>query len=108
MFGVCLSPSFFSFATYWLPPPPPPQAVLDSANPAVAGFLSRLPEKTEGASANASPVADQVALLEETDEGFVVPTQVSFAVGFCCVAQGWMDTWIDGWMGGWIDGIMDR
>ncbi|CAM9995807.1 unnamed protein product, partial [Laminaria digitata] len=52
------------------------QAVLDGANSAVEGFLSRLPEKTEGASANATPVADQVALLEDTDEGFVVPTQV--------------------------------
>ena len=56
----------------------------------MAGFLSRLPEKTEGASVNASPIADQVALLEDTDEGFVVPTQVRQAPSFCaCLA--WLD-----------------
>lgn len=39
-------------------------------------FLSRLPEETEGAASNTAPLAEQVKLLEEKDEGFVVPTQV--------------------------------
>lgn len=54
------------------------QAVLDESSSAVSDFLSRLPEDTEGAAVATKPLADQVAMLEAKNEGFVVPTQVSF------------------------------
>lgn len=50
--------------------------MLDKASPAVSEFLSRIPEKTEGASVVTQPLVEQASLLEKKDEGFVVPTQV--------------------------------
>lgn len=43
---------------------------------AVSEFLTRLPEETEGAATNTAPLSEQLKLLEDKDEGFVVPTQV--------------------------------
>lgn len=43
---------------------------------AVSEFLTRLPEETEGATTNTAPLSEQLKLLEDKDEGFVVPTQV--------------------------------
>lgn len=57
--------------------------MLDGSNAAVAEFLSRLPEQTEGASTNTAPLSEQLELLEENDEGFVVPTQVCNARVIC-------------------------
>ncbi|CAN0493283.1 unnamed protein product, partial [Ectocarpus sp. 12 AP-2014] len=55
-------------------------SVLDGSSEAVSEFLSRLPEETEGAATNTAPLAEQVKLLQEKDEGFVVPTQVNYVV----------------------------
>lgn len=52
------------------------QTVLDGTSVAVSEFLSRLPEETEGAASNTAPLSEQVELLGDKDEGFVVPTQV--------------------------------
>ncbi|CAM9295585.1 unnamed protein product [Ectocarpus sp. 4 AP-2014] len=56
------------------------KSVLDGSSEAVSEFLSRLPEETEGAATNTAPLAEQVKLLQEKDEGFVVPTQVNYVV----------------------------
>lgn len=50
--------------------------MLDGSSVAVSEFLSRLPEETEGAATNTAPLSEQLKLLEDKDEGFVVPTQV--------------------------------
>lgn len=52
--------------------------MLDKSSPAVSDFLSRLPEETAGGATETRPLAEQVALLEKKDEGFVVPTQVCY------------------------------
>ncbi|CAN0011084.1 unnamed protein product, partial [Sphacelaria rigidula] len=56
------------------------QPVLDQSSSAVSDFLSRLPEETAGGATETRPLAEQAALLEKKDEGFVVPTQVNYVV----------------------------
>lgn len=54
--------------------------MLDGSSEAVSEFLSSLPEETAGAASNTSPLFEQIELLEDKDEGFVVPTQVCIYV----------------------------
>ncbi|CAM9808892.1 unnamed protein product, partial [Discosporangium mesarthrocarpum] len=55
-------------------------AVLDEIRPAVSEFLSRLPDKSEGAAKESRSLAEQATLLQAKNEGFVVPTQVNYVV----------------------------